>query len=165
MNKRGGLILVIGIVVVVIIVAVVVFFALNKSDTETPKGESRVDVGDININSGSDDDSSLTGDGMFSEKECSSLFDCRSDDFYRSCVLGLCANPTQELKTYIEENYDTVNCQSITCENCEAGYLKATGFSSGNDLSVTYCIECDSDGSHAACNEGYVCEMGRCVSE
>jgi hypothetical protein len=99
---------------------------------------------------------------FFSNHTCEWSSDCDYYEEYPVCVLDTCAKPTQALKNFIEQNYETGNCSAISCNNCQLAKLHATGVGYYG-FEVEFCTECSKESSVFPCKEGYVCERGLCV--
>ncbi|MCX6749861.1 MAG: hypothetical protein NTZ83_00210 [Candidatus Pacearchaeota archaeon] len=98
---------------------------------------------------------------FFSNHTCEWNEDCY--DEYPLCVLNTCAKPTQALKNFIEENYETGNCSAISCNHCQLGKLHPTGIGY-YEFELDFCAECSKESTVFPCKQGYICEKGLCIS-
>ena len=100
---------------------------------------------------------------FLSELSCENDRDCLYTGYPECFLDSFCAKPNQFLSDYIHQNYELENCSDIPCENCEKGTLVGATLIKGSyDFDETFCIECTS-GNIFTCNEGYECNLGRCV--
>jgi len=101
---------------------------------------------------------------FLSDQECTVGRECRGE--YPICIVNKCAKPNDDLKNWIQANYETENCDSIPCENCESGVLRRASVLyqiDDVDFEVSFCQECNLFGRSSKCKEGYTCELSRCV--
>jgi len=61
----------------------------------------------------------------------------------------------------LETEYETGECDSISCENCEKG-VKSRGYTVLGNNETNYCIECNPFDNNY-CLEGYSCFTGKCI--
>ena len=98
---------------------------------------------------------------LFSDTICENVGDCPDDMI---CFGGYCADASQELVDYVEENYATEDCADIPCDNCTLERLHTTGIGR-NNFRLSFCGECSIGSRIFGRNEGYTCELYYCVPE
>ena len=98
----------------------------------------------------------------WSRQECSSIFDCSSDE-YPLCFEGYCVKVNEDLEDYVLSKYESGRCGS--CIGCESGRTAVSGLSTNNNgeqFQINYCRECS---SISDCKDGYLCKENFCVAE
>ena len=116
--------------------------------TNPPEGQvSEENVGTDNVD-------------FLSGQSCATNDECPQD--YPMCFLRQqCAKPDQDLSNYVTQHYESGNCPNIPCENCQTGTLVPQTIVYQNSFDESFCVECTT--TFFKCNEGYVCNLGKCV--